>query len=157
MVQKHTLLFWLISILKWIQNSILDTLLSRIFDYTTLHGSTAGKRTSLQYEKSAQRVKILCRGAYSLGTAHFLENFLYKHMEYSHPKEVLKSDNITLMVRSFAIFKSRTIALQLLFRSAYFCAPSDIAKLLLLHSIYYCAPLSLALHLKFFSFTCYCA
>ena len=98
MVQQHTISFWIISILKWIQISILDPILKAIFGYTTLHGYTKDQLLSTSYENSAQRVKILGRGAYSVGIAHFLENFLYKHENYLHPKEVLKSDNITLMV-----------------------------------------------------------
>ena len=103
MVQRQTVLFWLISVLKWIQKFVLDPILSLIFGYTTLHGTLKEQEIRIQYEKSAQRVKILCRGAYSMGIAHFLENFLYKHVEYLHPKEVLKSDNITLMVSLITI------------------------------------------------------
>ena len=99
MAQRHTLALWIISILKWFQRFIVDPILSFSFGYTTLKGSAQDPLT-LQYEKSAQRVKILGRGAYSIGgTAHFLENFFYKHIEFIHPKEVLKFDNITLMVR----------------------------------------------------------
>ena len=98
MAQRNTLALWTISILKWFQRYVVDPILYFSFGYTTLKGSAQDPLT-LQYEKSAQRVKILGRGAYSIGTAHFLENFFYKHIEFIHPKEVLKSDNITLMVR----------------------------------------------------------
>ena len=98
MVQQNTMSFWIISILKWIQITMLDPILKLFLGYTTLHGYAKDQLASASYEKSAQRVKILGRGAYSVGIAHFLENFLYKHVNYLHPKEVLKSDNITLMV-----------------------------------------------------------
>ena len=97
MVQQNTLAFWIILVLKWLQKYIVDPILDFCLGYRTLKGS-AKNPLEMPYEKSAQRVKILGRGAYSIGAAHFLENFFYKHIEFIHPEEVLKSDNISLMV-----------------------------------------------------------
>ena len=37
------------------------------------------------------------RGAYSIGSAHQLHNFVWRHERYVHPRHVLEGDNITLM------------------------------------------------------------
>ena len=37
------------------------------------------------------------RGAYSIGSAHQLHNFVWRHERYVHPRHVLERDNITLM------------------------------------------------------------
>lgn len=107
MVQRNTLAFWVILVLKWLQRYIVDPILHCCIGYRTLKGSNKDP-LAMPYEKSAQRVKVLGRGAYSVATAHFLENFFYKHIEFIHPKEVLKSDNITLMVSQKRYFEPIT-------------------------------------------------
>ena len=50
----------------------------------------------LQFECSAQVVRIWWRAAFAPAMPHHLVNFLYTHTAYVHPREVLKSKNITL-------------------------------------------------------------
>ena len=91
--------FWAILIAKWVQKNILDFLLNLIFGATTKYGTRKERKQRLQYENSAQKVRIWARGAYSPASLHSPDNFLYTHLNYCHPNEVLKSDNITLMVK----------------------------------------------------------
>ncbi|CAM6054407.1 unnamed protein product [Sphagnum tenellum] len=51
---------------------------------------------SKEYEHSAQVVNILGRGAYSIVYNHQLENFVYYHVKYVHPRYILEHDNITM-------------------------------------------------------------
>ena len=93
---KAVLVFRFILFLKWIQDFVLDPFLYLLFGYTTKFGSKSERLKSKTYSKSAQRVKIWTRGAYSVGTFHSTENFLFTHISYCHPNEVLRHDNITL-------------------------------------------------------------
>ncbi len=91
--------FWLILAMKWAQKNVLDPVLDITLGSTTQKGSRRERRLAQQYEKSAQRVKIWTRGAYSSASIHSPANFVYTHLDYRHPKEVLKEDRITLMVQ----------------------------------------------------------
>ena len=53
-------------------------------------------KTMFQFECSAQVVRIWWRAAFAPAMPHHLVNFLYTHTAYVHPREVLKSKNITL-------------------------------------------------------------
>ena len=90
---KDALQFHFILLLKWIQDFLLDPILNLLFKTTTKNGPQNSER---KYANSAQRVKIRTRGAYSVGTFHSLENYLYTHQSYCHPNVVLKNDRITL-------------------------------------------------------------
>ena len=96
-MKKETLFYWCLLLLKYLQKVILDPILDYFWKYTTLKGCKEERLISKKYETSAQRVKIWTRGAYSVPTIHLLHNFLYTHVEYVHPKEVLFHDHITLM------------------------------------------------------------
>lgn len=91
-----THLFWLLLCLKWIQKNIVDPLLDLFFGYSTKRGWRSEQESSHKYGSSAQVVKIWFRAHYSPATLHGPVNFLYTHQKYVHPREVLKSDNITL-------------------------------------------------------------
>ena len=96
--------FWLILFLKWVQKNYLDPLLDLFMGCTTRDGSRRERKYRLQYKWSAQRVRIWARGAYSPASIHSPANFLYTHLNYCHPNEVLKSDNITLQVRKICFY-----------------------------------------------------
>ena len=98
--------FWLVLSIKWCQKNIIDFLLDLTFGTSTRDGTRNERKKRLQYENSAQLVQIWTRGAYSAASLHSPTNFVYTHEKYCHPNEVLKSDNITLMVS--IIFKGLT-------------------------------------------------
>ena len=76
---------------------ISDVVLSSVFGYSVLTGSSAERKRSTQYEYSAHMVKVLARGTINLIENHDKENFLYFHDTYAHPSLVLKLDNVVLM------------------------------------------------------------
>ena len=88
--------FWFLLLLKWLQKYLLDPILLILFDKSTRSGPGPERKKRLKYETSAQRVKIWFRGSYSPAVLHSPVNFMYTHLEYLHPNEVLKRDNITL-------------------------------------------------------------
>ena len=90
------LTFWILLLAKWIQKRILDPFLQYFFYTSTRLGSEFDQRQRVQYETSAQRVKIWFRGSYSPAVIHTPVNFFYTHKNNCHPNEVLKYDNITL-------------------------------------------------------------
>ena len=90
--------FWILLAVKWLQKNILDPMLERILGYSTRDGKSGEKKSREYYENSAQRVKVWARAAYSPASIHSPANFLYTHLNYCHPNEVLKWDNITLQV-----------------------------------------------------------
>ena len=90
-------------ILYWIMRtfkagiSLIDIFFDHIFGYTIQHGTRKERDRSEQYEYSAQVVNLLGRGLYSLFQPYQLNNFVWRHEKYVHPKCVLNHDNITLM------------------------------------------------------------
>ena len=76
---------------------LLDILLDIGLGYTIQHGTRKERESSEEYEHSAQVVNLLGRGAYSPLQPHQLDNFVWCHEKYVHPKYVLDHDNITLM------------------------------------------------------------
>ena len=77
--------------------TLIDILLDHILGYTIQHGSREERSKSEEYEYSAQVVNLLGRGTYSPIQPHQLNNFVWQHDKYVHPKYVLDHDNITLM------------------------------------------------------------
>ena len=77
--------------------ALIDVLLDNFLGYTIQHGTREERTKSEKYEYSAQIVKLLGRGAYSPLQPHQLNNFVWRHEKYVHPKYVLDHDNITLM------------------------------------------------------------
>ena len=77
--------------------TLIDILLDHILGYTIQQGTRQERKKSGEYEYSAQVVNLLGRGAYSPFQPHQLNNFVWRHDKYVHPKYVLDHDNITLM------------------------------------------------------------
>ena len=77
--------------------TLLDLLLDIGLGYTIQHGTREERSNSERYEYSAQVVNLLGRGTYSPLQPHQLNNFVWRHEKYVHPKYVLNHDNITLM------------------------------------------------------------
>ena len=77
--------------------SLIDVFLELLFGFTIQYGSRQERHRSLEYDHSAQVVNLMGRGAYSVGMAHQLHNFVWHHERYVHPRYVLEHDNITLM------------------------------------------------------------
>ena len=76
---------------------LVDVFLNLLFGFTIQYGSRQERLGSLEYDRSAQVVNLMGRGAYSVGLAHQLHNFVWSHERYVHPRYVLEHDNITLM------------------------------------------------------------
>ena len=76
---------------------ILDFFLDIFLGYTIQHGTREDRTKAEMYEYSAQLVHLLGRGAYSPLQPHQLNNFVWHHEKYVHPKYVIDHDNITLM------------------------------------------------------------
>ena len=76
---------------------ILDFFLDNVLGYTIQHGKREDRTKAENYEYSAQLVHLFGRGAYSPLQPHQLDNFVWRHEKYVHPKYVLDHDNITLM------------------------------------------------------------
>ena len=61
-------------------------------------GSRAERLKAEEYEHSAQLVRIMGRGNYSLVNVHQLHNFVWRHEAYLHPRCVLeRGSTVTLM------------------------------------------------------------
>ena len=76
---------------------LVDVFLNLLFGFTIQYGSRQERLGSLEYDRSAQVVNLMGRGAYSVGLAHQLHNFVWSHATYVHPRYILEHDNITLM------------------------------------------------------------
>ena len=76
---------------------LMDFFLDNVLGYTIQHGTREERNNSEAYEYSAQIVNLLGRGTYSPLQPHQLNNFVWRHEKYVHPKYVLDNDNITLM------------------------------------------------------------
>jgi len=87
--------------------SLVDLAVDTLTGTSLVHGTqTQRKIADKAYERSAQVEDILGRGTWSVIYNFGLNNFMYKHVEYVHPKKVLESDRITLMAVDdrYAIF-----------------------------------------------------
>ena len=93
-------IFGIILIVKWIHTKIVDPLVDFIFGYSFLKGSKKAQKERIDYVKSAQRVKIWAREAYSPASViHSPRNYLYTHVQNCHPEVVLETSKITLQVQ----------------------------------------------------------
>lgn len=86
--------------------TLLDVFFDALVGYSVFRGWRSERARSLWYEHSAQKVKVVGRG--SVGgrrDVNYLENFLYVHRQYVHPKIVLEvsaeRDNAIINYYSF--------------------------------------------------------
>lgn len=76
---------------------LVDIALDILFGTTIVHGSRKERMEArASYERSAQLVDVLARGAWSYTPRHDLSNFLYRHRAYVSPSVALTMDNATL-------------------------------------------------------------
>ena len=88
--------FWIMSTFR-VGIIVIDIYLNLLFGYTIQYGTRKEYNKSKEYQHSAQVVNLLGRGTYSLIQPQQLNNFLWQHEKYVHPKYVIEHDNITLM------------------------------------------------------------
>ena len=90
------ILYWIMCVFRTALYMV-DTILDLAVGVTIQYGGAGERLLAKEYEHSAQVVKVLGRGNYSLVNVHQLHNFIWCHKRYVHPKCVLERDNITLM------------------------------------------------------------
>ena len=88
--------FWIMSIFR-AGIIVIDVCLNLLFGFTIQFGTRKEYNKIKEYQHSAQVVNLLGRGAYSLIQPQQLNNFVWRHEQYVHPKYVIEHDNITLM------------------------------------------------------------
>lgn len=90
------LTFIMVKILKLVQ-TILDLFLDLIIG-TTTSGGSRGERIEAEndFDRSGHLVEVLWRGAWGYSTVLSQSNFLYRHLAYISPREVLDRTDITL-------------------------------------------------------------
>ena len=94
--QKGGIFYWVICISRCAL-SFIDFFLDILFGYTIQYGTKEERKRAKEYENSAQVVKVMARGTYSVMLMQQLYNFVWRHEKYVHPRYVLEHDNITLM------------------------------------------------------------
>ncbi len=85
---------------------LLDVLLDALFGYSTKKGTREEQLKALDYEYSAQYVKVVWRAKTSIFSQTNSEDFLYQHVKYVHPDYILQNKNVTLfdIGKDYALF-----------------------------------------------------
>ncbi len=102
----EVLVYWLLLTVKaivWVVECFTDALMG----YTMTAGSRQERlQAKSGYESSAQIVDVVWRAKESIFKTSRLENFLYKHVRYVHPRYIRDNKNVSLLAveRDYALF-----------------------------------------------------
>eukprot|EP00095_Tigriopus_kingsejongensis_P004227 maker-scaffold74_size411160-snap-gene-3.20 protein:Tk04227 transcript:maker-scaffold74_size411160-snap-gene-3.20-mRNA-1 annotation:"hypothetical protein CAPTEDRAFT_213494" len=82
----------------WIYRTALrlvNGLSEKLFDYSLFDGLLTSEPKSASFDQSAHLVRVVGRGALSFGAQHTLDNFVWIHQDYIHPRYILENECVT--------------------------------------------------------------